>query len=241
MSKLNSEWLIGPHGPAEELDDGLLTVAGEIRMPLGNFPRRMTAVRLKSGKVAIWSAMSVSEPVLKRIQEMGEIGFLIVPGIGHRLDIIAWRRRFPNAKVLCSPCAKKMVEEAVKVDATRDVLEDSAVTFRTLAGVGEKESALIVKRKDGTSLVLNDVLANVRHPRGLGAEVMARALGFGVRRPRMPRIGKRMFVTDQKALANDFRELAGLPKLKRIIVSHGDVIADDPEGTLRGVAKDLDS
>ena len=241
MSKLNSEWLIGPHGPAEELDDGLLTVAGEIRMPLGNFPRRMTAVRLKSGKVAIWSAMSVSEPVLKRVQEMGQIGFLIVPGIGHRLDIIAWRRRFPDAKVLCSLGAKAAVQEAVKVDATSDVLGDPSVKFRTLAGVGEKESALIVKRKEGTSLVLNDVLANVRHPRGIGAHIMARALGFGVKRPRMPRIGKRMFVTDQKALANDFRELAGLPKLKRIIVSHGDVIADDPEGTLRGVAKDLDS
>ena len=221
------------------LDDGLLTVAGEIRMPLGNFPRRMTAVRLKSGKVAIWSAMSVSEPVLKRIQEMGEIGFLIVPGIGHRLDIIAWRRRFPEAKVLCPAGAKQAVEEAVKVDATKDVLVDPAVKFRTLAGVGEKEGALIVKRKDGTSLVLNDVLANVRHPRGLGAQIMARVLGFGVKRPRMPRIGKRMFVTDQKALADDFRELAELPKLKRIIVSHGDVIADDPAGALSQGAKDL--
>ena len=240
MSKLNSEWLIGSHGPAEMLDDGLLTVAGEIRMPLGNFPRRMTAVRLKSGKVAIWSAMSVSEPVLKRIQEMGEIGFLIVPGIGHRLDIIAWRRRFPEAKVLCPAGAKQAVEEAVKVDATKDVLVDPAVKFRTLAGVGEKEGALIVKRKDGTSLVLNDVLANVRHPRGLGAQIMARVLGFGVKRPRMPRIGKRMFVTDQKALADDFRELAELPKLKRIIVSHGDVIADDPAGALRQAAKDLE-
>src|SRR5690349_10228001 len=116
LAKFNSEWLVGPHGAAKQLDDGLLTVAGEIRMPLGNFPRRMTAIRLKSGKVAIWSAMSVSEPVLKRIQEMGEIAFLIVPGIGHRLDIIAWRRRFPDAKVLCSPGAKSAVEEAVTVD-----------------------------------------------------------------------------------------------------------------------------
>ena len=240
MPKLNSEWLVGPHGPAEKLDDGLLTVPGEIRMPLGNFPRRMTVVRLKSGKVTIWSAMSVSEPVLKRIEEMGEIGFLIVPGIGHRLDIIAWRRRFPDAKVLCPPGAKEAVEEAVKVDATNDVLDDPAVTFRTLAGVGEKEGALIVKRTEGTSLVLNDVLGNVRHPRGLGAQIMARALGFGVKRPRMPRIGKRMFVTDAKALAKDFHELAALPKLRRIIVSHGDVIADDPAGVLRQVAKNLE-
>ena len=240
MAKFNSEWLVGPHGAAKQLDDDLLTVAGEIRIPLGNFPRRMTAIRLKSGKVAIWSPMSVSEPVLKRIQEMGEIAFLIVPGIGHRLDIIAWRRRFPDAKVLCSPGAKSAVEEAVTVDATTDVLGDPSVTLRALEGVGEKESVLIVKRSKRTSIVLNDVLANVHHPHGLGAHIMARVLGFGVKRPRMPRIGKRMFVTDAKALARDFRGLADLPNLQRVVVSHGDVIDKDPAGVLRQVAQDLE-
>ena len=239
MAKLNSEWIVGPHGPVEKLDDGLLTIAGEIRMPLGNFPRRMTAVQLRSEQVAIWSPMSVKEQAIARIQEMGRIRFLIVPGIGHRLDIKAWKRRFPDALVLCAPGAKEKVEEAVAVDATEDLMQDTDVELRTLPGVGEKESALIVRRKDGTSLLLNDVLANVRHPDGLGAHIMARLFGFGVRRPQMPRVGKRMFVTDMKALANGLRELADLPGLKRIIVSHGDVITGDPAAELRRVVDDL--
>ena len=57
MSKVNEEWKVGPHGPLERLDDGLLTVAGEIRMPLGNFPRRMTVIALDGGRSAIWSAI----------------------------------------------------------------------------------------------------------------------------------------------------------------------------------------
>jgi hypothetical protein len=118
------------------------------------------------------------------------------------------------------------------VPADRDVLQ-------TLPGVGERESALIVRRSAGTTLLLNDVLANVRHPRGLGAHVMARLLGFGVRRPRMPRIGKRMFVTDASALAQGLRTLADLPRLERIVVSHGDVTTEAPAAVLRRVADEL--
>ncbi|NUT00482.1 MAG: hypothetical protein HOP96_05860 [Sphingomonas sp.] len=125
------------------------------------------------------------------------------------------------------------------VDSTEDLLEDRDIELRTLPGVGEKESALVVRREGGTSLLLNDVLANVRHPHGTGAHIMARLFGFGVRRPQMPRVGKRLFVTDLKALANGFRELAELPELKRIIVSHGDVMTDDPAGELRRVADSL--
>ena len=46
MARLNSDWKVPTHGALEELDDGLLTVAAEVRMPLGNFPRRMTVVLL---------------------------------------------------------------------------------------------------------------------------------------------------------------------------------------------------
>jgi hypothetical protein len=38
MSRINDEWKVGPHGQLEKLDDGLLTVWGEIQMPLGRFP-----------------------------------------------------------------------------------------------------------------------------------------------------------------------------------------------------------
>ena len=105
--------------------------------------------------------------------------------------------------------------------------------------MGGREAALWVTRAGRKTLVLNDILANVRHPHGLGAQVMARLFGFGVTRPRMPWMGRRMFVKDAPALAAAFRAWAAEPGLERVIPSHGDVIADDPKAVLERVATDL--
>ena len=239
MSKFNDEWKVGPHGPVKQLDDGLLTVAGDIRMPLGNFPRRMTVVALNNHRAAIWSAMPIHEAGMRKIEAMGEPSFLIVPGIGHRLDIKTWKQRYPQAKVVCAPGARDAVEQAVPVDATSDVLDDPSVQLVTVPGVGAKEAALLVRREDRLTLILNDVLANVRHPHGIGAHIMARLFGFGVARPKMPWLSKRMFVKDSKALAAAFRKWAEDPALARIVVSHGDVIEDGPREVLARVATEL--
>lgn len=240
MPKFNEEWKVGPHGPLVTLDEGLLTVAGEIRMPIGNFPRRMTLIVLKGGQVGVWSAIPLREPEMQEIEALGEPAFLIVPGIAHRLDLKPWKRRYPKAKVVCAPGAREAVAEVVEVDATTNILGDPSVHFFTVPGVDEKEAALLVRRKSGTTLVVNDILANVRHPHGIGAHIMARLLGFGVNRPRMPRIGKRMFVKDANALASAFRSWAKEPGLERIVVSHGDVIVDSPGQVLERVAADLE-
>ena len=238
MAKFNTEWTVGPHGPLETLDAGVVTVAGEIVMPLGRFPRRMTVVALSGGRVAIWSAIPLREPEMVQIEAMGEVAFLIVPGPGHRLDIRPWKDRYPKARVICPPGARKMVEEAVAVDGAG--LDDPDVIFEVPAGVGKLEAALRIRGAGGTTLVLNDILANVRHPHGIGAHIMARLMGFGVSRPKMPWVGRRMFVKEAAALAGDFRRWAADPELKRIVVSHGDVIADDPRGVLERVAAELD-
>ena len=83
--------------------------------------------------------------------------------LDHRLDTKPWKRRYPKAKVLCAPGARKAVEQVIAVDATTDVLDDLTVVFEKVPGVGEKEAALIVRRDRGTTLIVNDILANVRH------------------------------------------------------------------------------
>jgi hypothetical protein len=95
-------------------------------------------------------------------------------------------------------------------------------------------------RRDGrTTLVVNDILANVGHLHGIGAHIMARALGFGVDRPSMPRVGKWFFVKDGAALGAAFRKWSEDPDLARIIVSHGDVITGDPRKVLARIAQDF--
>jgi hypothetical protein len=41
MSQPYQHWNVLPHGKLSEIDDGILTVVGQIRMPLVNLPRRM--------------------------------------------------------------------------------------------------------------------------------------------------------------------------------------------------------
>lgn len=239
MAKWLESWTVLPHGPLEEIDDGLLTVAGEIRMPLGNFPRRMTVIRLAGDRTAIWSAIALEEPLMQRIESLGAPAVLIVPNDHHRMDLKIWKARYPQAKVLAPPAAKAAVEEAAPVDATSDILADPDVAYENVPGLLDRESAVTVRRRAGTSLIVNDIIGHVRHPHGIGAQIMGRLFGFGVGGAQIPWPAKLLLVRDKAALAARFRAWAADPALRRIIVSHGDPITDDPAGTLRRLADGL--
>lgn len=232
-------WKVLPHGSLVEMDDGILTVAGDIPMPLGNFPRRMTVVRLSGERTAIFSAIALPEEDMARIEELGRPAFLIVPSDAHRLDAKIWKDRYPEIRVMTPPGARDAVSEVAPVDLISDELDDSQVRFHVVAGTDERESALTVHRDSGTTLICNDIIGHVRHPHGVGAQIMARLFGFGVSGPRMPR-PVMWQIKQPAALAQQLHEWAQIPDLKRIIVSHGDPIAADPAGTLEAIASDLE-
>jgi hypothetical protein len=238
VAKLNQEWKVLPHGPLETVDDRIVTVEGDIPMPLGKFPRRMTVIGLSRNRSAIFSAMPLKEAHMRRVEEIGKPSFLIVPNGHHRLDAGAWKKRYPGLKVLCPPGAKKAVTEAVAVDSTEGILSDKDVHFVIVEGTGSAEGALVVRRKGGTTLIVNDIVANVRHPRGLGAKIMARLFGFGVKRPQVPSVVKRALVEDEKKLAAQLREWSEIPELQRLIPSHGEVV-ERPAPVLRRIADEL--
>jgi len=241
MAKLNDRWTVQPHGELVEVAEGILTVEGSIVMPLGNFPRRMTVLTLQGGGSAVWSAIPLGEPEMARIEELGSVRFLIVPNQAHRLDLKPWQVRYPEAKIIAPPSAREAVAEAAPVDATDDIIRDPAISFQLVPGTKGDEFALTVKRGDGTTLILNDILSNVRHPKGLGAQILARLLGFGVKRPRTSRPVRRMFVKDPAILAKQFRTWGAIADLRRILVSHGDLIDRAPGEVLKQAAADFAS
>ena len=238
MPKFHTRWTVYPHGPVEEIERGLFCVDGEIHMPLGKFPRRMTIVVLHDGRTVVFSPVALHEPAMREIEKLGTPAFMVVPNGFHRLDSRIWKERYPDTKVICPPGARSRVEEAVAVDATTDVFGDTGVDFVVVPGMAEGESALIVRRDGRATLVLNDVISNVRHPKSVGANIMARLFGFGVNGPRMAREVKWLFVKDRKALAAQLREWATMSDLVRIIPSHGEII-DRPAAALNRVAESL--
>jgi hypothetical protein len=240
MVAIRERWEVEPHGELVELDDNLLTVQGDIVMPLGRFPRRMTVVGLRDGTI-IWSPIALREPEMRRIEALGKPRWLVVPGAAHRLDVRVWKSRYPEAELVCAPGARDRVEEAGPVVATEDPFDDDRVRFDVVPGTQEREAALLVRGTRGDmSLVVNDIIANVRHPHGLGANVMARVFGFGVQQPAIPRVGKWFFIDDPHALAATLRRWAAIPKLRRVIPSHGEII-DAPQLPLHRLAGELDA
>jgi hypothetical protein len=58
--------------------------------------------------------------------------------------------------------ARQRVEEIVPVDTTTPDFGDPDVRFMTVAGTRQREAALLVRRPNRTTLVLNDLVGNIR-------------------------------------------------------------------------------
>lgn len=238
MTAPHTQWTVLPHGRLQPLGARILTVTGTVKMPIGTFERRMTAVRLGEGDLVLYSPVALGEDEMRRLEAFGRPAWLIVPGSHHRVDLKIFKDRYPAVKVIAAPGARSAVEEVAGVDATEVRFPDPSVTFATVPGTSANEAALLVAEEGGTTLILNDILANVQNATGVDG-VIARLFGFAGEKPQIPLPEKMSIIDDKKALAAQFRAWAGLP-LARIVVSHGEPIADDPAGVLREVAATLD-
>jgi hypothetical protein len=238
MPKAHQHWNVLPHGKLTEIDEGILTVVGRIRMPLGSFPRRMTVVRLGGARLAIWSAIALDANEMARLEASGQPAFMIVPNDHHRLDAKAWKDRYPQMQVVAPEGSRAKVEEVVPVDTTAPDLGDPDVQFVTVPGTRDHEAALVVRTPNGTTLVLNDLVGNIRDASGIDGWLL-RLAGFAGQGAQIPRVVKVALVKDANALRAQLLQWAAMESLKRIFVSHGEPIEANPQQTLRDLAGSL--
>src|SRR5262245_28595511 len=199
MPRPHERWKVLPHGDLWEIDEGILTVVGEIRMPLGPLPRRMTIVRLAEAQLIVWSAIALDDPAMQRIEAFGRPAWLVVPNAHHRLDAKVWKMRYPQMKVVAPSGARAKVQEVVRVDSTTPSFDDPRVSFMDVPGTMAREAALFVRNPGGTTLVLNDLVGNIRHARGI-AGALLRVAGFAGEAPKIPSVVKWAMIDDTAAL-----------------------------------------
>lgn len=238
MPRPFEHWKVLPHDALVEVEPGILTVTGDLEMPLGHLKRRMTIVRLRDGGLVVYSAIALDEDEMARIEAYGRPAFLVVPSDIHRLDAGIWKERYPSLRVVAPEGAREKVEEVVAVDSTDADFGDPDVRFITVRGVEGHEGALLVRTPRGTTLVVNDVVGNIRDAHGPGGWIL-RAAGFAGDEPQVPRVVKKKIVEDEVALSAQLEEWANIPSLSRVIVSHGDPIEVDPSAALRNLAQSL--
>lgn len=238
MPKPNHEWKVLPHGPLQQIDDGLWSVVGEVSMPLVDLPRRMTIVRLSGQRLLIWSAIAVDEDAVAAIEALGVPAFLVVPSDHHRLDAAAWKARYPEIVVATPAGSREKTADVVAVDTTAPDFGDAGVAFLAVAGTRNEEGALLVRRPAGTTLILNDIIGNIRHSSGFGGWLLRR-MGLAGDEAQIPSAVAMMIVKDKEALAAQLNAWADLDDLRRIVVSHGDIIDTEPRSVLRDLARSL--
>jgi hypothetical protein len=238
MPKSFEQWKVLPHGKLTQVDEGILTVTGDLRMPLADIPRRMTVIRLADRRLVIFSAISLDEDQMHELEAYGRPSFLVVPNDHHRLDAKAWKERFPSLQVVAPEGARKKVEEVVPVDSTDPRWDDANVQFVAVPGTRGRESALLVRTPNGTTLVLNDVVGNMPGESGFGGWFL-RKMGFAGDEPHIPRPVKLLMVDDQAALRQQLLQWSEIDSLRCILVSHGLPIEQHPRQTLRDLAASL--
>ena len=239
MPRPFERWTVLPHGKLARIGDNLMTVVGEIRMPLMKLPRRMTVVRLADSNLVIWSAIALDESAMAELESFGRPAYLIVPSDKHRLDAKIWKARYPALTVVAPSGARAAVAKIVPVDMVDPHFDDPKVRFATVRGTGDREAALLVQSANGTTLVVNDIVGNIDDASGLGGWLLGVA-GFAGRKPQVPRVVRKAVVEDPQALRAQLLEWAGIETLQRILVSHGSPIEADARGTLRDLARSLE-
>jgi hypothetical protein len=175
---------------------------------------------------------------MRVLETYGQPAFLVVPSHKHRLDAKVWKDRYPAMNVVAPSGSRRKVEEVVRVDTSEPIFDDSTVEFITVAGTARHEAALLIQAPNGATLVLNDIVGNLRLTSGFSGWYL-RMLGMAGDGPQVPLRAQLTLIKDRPALRAQFLRWAALPALKRILVSHGEPIIAEPAESLRDFAQSM--
>jgi hypothetical protein len=234
---MHTTWRVLPHRPLEQLSARVWRLEGDLDgMPM---KRVMTIAARGDGGLVVHNAIAADDAAMAAIAALGEVRAILVPSGYHRLDAKVFHERFPDAQVICPAGARAKVEQVVPVTATYDAVpSDGVVELQTIEGTRAREGAMIVRDRDGTTVVLNDLVFNMPHAPGAQGFILRHVVrsSGGVK---ITRIARLFLVADKRAVRGHLERFAALPDLRRVIVSHHETIDREPARTLAEVAATL--
>jgi hypothetical protein len=189
----------------------------------------MTIIRLHSGKIWVHSPGEISEDLIKEIQELGGVEYLISPNKIHHLFIQDWIALYPNAKAYSSPGLEEKRRDISFYSALTDTAEtawESEVEQLIFKGSKAMEEVVFFHKKSKT-LILTDLIENFHPNHFVGfKKVLARMTGIVSPNGRTPLDWRLSFVFN-KAKARASLQVMINWNPKRIIISHGECIEDE--------------
>jgi hypothetical protein len=199
----------------------------------------MGIARLGTGELVFLNAIALDEPSMKQLEAWGKPAFAVAANGFHRIDLGAYKVRYPRLRILASPAARKRVGQIAAVDGWLELLpKDAGIQVEDVAGTRMGDAVCIARSASRTSLCFpGDVLMNAAPGRGFPG-LLVRLLGF-VGDLRVPRLIRWIGVKNAQALKGHLIKLSDTPGLQHVFTCHGPVVSVDPSGALRRAAQAL--
>ena len=212
--------------------DAITTFDLDQRLPGGfQMPARMTVVRTDDGGLALVSPIPIDAQRAAELAALGEVRWLVAPNLLHHLYLCDAIARYPSAKVL-APRTLAAKRPDLRIDAPLDAPLPPALAacldVVAIDGAPSVAEHALFHRPTRT-LVLTDLVFNVRAPRGVVANVVLWLVGCHGKLAQSRTW--RFFIKDRPAYAASVRRLLGLD-VETLVVAHGDVVREDARARL---------
>jgi hypothetical protein len=221
-----------PHGPIQEISDGVFWVHGSIRMGPGVRIARNMAIVTSGDELAVISAVRLDDDGEAALAKLGSVRHVIKLGAFHGIDDAYYLFRY-GAAYWSIPGAARPQDPPPDRALTADSLPIADAELFTFDAATRKEGALLIKRAGGI-LITCDAVQHWPDTAGcsLAAKVVSRLLGFTRRPAQIGPPWRKQMTPEGGSLRGDFERLAAL-EFKHLIGGHGSVLRDTARDDLR--------
>jgi hypothetical protein len=205
-----------------QLDSDLWVTETPLRFLGVEVGARMTVVRLPSSKLLLHSPVAASEELVREVQALGSVAYLVAPNLLHHLFVGEWKQACPDASIHVAP----------GLDAKRaDLAADSVLSNEPEAGWEGTLDQIVMDgfpfanevvffHRPSATLFLTDLAFNLGAAEPPLTRAFIRLAGTYGRVS--PTLLERILVRDRKAFRASLERIFEWP-FERVIVSHGEV------------------
>jgi hypothetical protein len=217
-----------------QLDSDLWIVDSPLRFMGLEVGARMTVVRLPGGEVWVHSPIAATPELVREVQALGRIAYLVAPNRLHHLFVGEWQKACPEASVYVAPgLAQKRPDLTSTGVLTGEAESGWAGTLdQVLVSGFPFANEVVFFHRPSTTLIVTDLAFNVCSSSPLLTRFvfrMSRAYGR-----LSPTLLERLLVRDRSAFARSLQSILDWP-FERVVVAHGEVSeAGGREELIRG-------
>jgi glyoxylase-like metal-dependent hydrolase (beta-lactamase superfamily II) len=203
--------------------EDLWTVEHPMSLPGGvHLPSRMTVVRLADGDLLLHSPVPIDDGLAAELAPLGPVAHVVAPNLFHHLFVPRTLERYPQALLSVAPGLEDKRAELPVADVLTDEAPEAwrGVMDQVVIRGAPKLNEVAFLHRPSRTLIVSDLVFNVRQPRGWGTALALRMMGT-YKRLRQSRLW-RMYMKDRAAVRRSAETLMNW-NFDRVLPGHGDV------------------